>query len=63
MRILARIIERGRQRGWRNFFRRDECRFCLGHKGNTPGNENVIAGVVCCDDCSVLVHRIMESAP
>jgi hypothetical protein len=25
----------------------DACQFCLGAKGNTPGNENVFAGVLC----------------
>ncbi len=33
----------------------DRCAFCLGAKGGEPGNENVIGGVVCCDDCTTLV--------
>lgn len=34
---------------------RDGCKFCLGHKGGEPGNENVIKGVVVCDYCTALL--------
>ncbi len=39
---------------------RDKCQFCLGHKGGTPGNENVIGGVVVCDFCTALHMRTLE---
>lgn len=39
---------------------RDQCQFCKGIKGGAPGNENVIGGVVCCDDCSVLATNIRD---
>jgi hypothetical protein len=30
---------------------RDNCQRCDGEKGGTPGNENVIDGIVTCDYC------------
>ena len=29
----------------------DKCSICHGEKGGTPGNENVVDGVVMCDYC------------
>ena len=34
---------------------RDACEFCLGAKGGTPGNENIVDGVTTCDYCHVLL--------
>jgi DNA repair exonuclease SbcCD ATPase subunit len=42
--------------------RGDDCRFCLGAKGNVRGNENIVEGVVCCDCCSVLATEIVDAA-
>lgn len=39
----------------------DACQFCLGQKGGTPGNENIVGGVTACDDCTVLIHRVMDA--
>jgi hypothetical protein len=38
---------------------RDACQFCLGAKGGTPGNENIIGGVTICDYCTVLYRRML----
>ena len=47
---------------------RDACEFCLGHKGNAPGNENIYTGslpdgslldIAVCDSCSVLLGRLL----
>lgn len=40
---------------------KDACQYCLGAKGNVRGNENIIGGVICCDDCSVLVQRAVDA--
>lgn len=40
---------------------KDNCEFCLGQKGGVLGNENVYAGVVVCDYCSVLVSIILKN--
>lgn len=40
----------------------DECRFCLGAKGNVRGNENVVGTIVCCDDCGILVGQALKAA-
>jgi hypothetical protein len=31
---------------------KDRCEFCRGEKGGTPGNENVVEGIVVCDFCT-----------
>lgn len=36
---------------------RDDCEFCLGNKGGTKGNENVVHGIVMCDYCYVLFMK------
>ncbi len=35
----------------------DSCRFCLGTKGGTPGNENLFNDVVVCDYCTALLMK------
>jgi len=40
----------------------DDCQFCRGGKGNVKGNENVFAGVLVCDDCSILLSPIQAEA-
>jgi len=30
----------------------DACEICLGRNGGTPGNENIVDGVVMCDQCT-----------
>ena len=40
---------------------KDACQFCLGAKGGTPGNENIIGGVVLCDDCHALLCQMEEN--
>ena len=40
----------------------DNCQFCRGGKGNVKGNENVFAGVLVCDDCSILLSPIQAEA-
>lgn len=39
-------------RFWRWFLRRDNCEMCDGRSG-ARGNENIIRGIVMCDDCHV----------
>lgn len=41
---------------------RDACRFCLGAKGGTPGNENRIADIVVCDYCTSLLMDMEKAA-
>jgi len=40
---------------------RDACELCDGTQG-TPGNENIIEGVVVCDYCSVQYRKALELA-
>jgi hypothetical protein len=40
------------------FADRDDCKFCLGFKGGTRGNENMIAGYPVCDYCHALFIAI-----
>ncbi len=44
-------------------FKRDNCKMCLGSRGGCLGNENVMYGVVVCDDCSVLLGRDRPADP
>ncbi len=37
---------------WSWKFLRDNCQGCHGTRGGQLGNENVIKGVILCDDCS-----------
>lgn len=40
-----------------NRLKHDNCEMCMGIKGRTPGNENVIDGIVVCDYChSILME-------
>lgn len=41
---------------------RDDCQVCLGWSGGTPGNENIIDGVIVCDHCTVKIRRFKEHA-
>ena len=34
---------------------KNKCELCLGAKGGTPGNENIIGGHVVCDYCTSLL--------
>jgi hypothetical protein len=40
----------------------DACEICLGRNGGVPGNENVIDGVVMCDECSAATPKRKECA-
>ena len=40
---------------------RDNCQFCLGGKGGVPGNEISINGVLCCDECLLLVQQVRRA--
>lgn len=39
---------------------RDDCQFCLGAKGGVRGNENRFAGIIVCDNCTVLLLKIIS---
>jgi hypothetical protein len=41
---------------------RDGCEFCLGAKGGVPGNENVFAGHLACDFCTILIMDVRREA-
>lgn len=41
---------------------RDDCQFCRGARGGVRGNENIVQGIVCCDDCSVIAGRLLDNA-
>lgn len=41
---------------------RDGCQVCLGVRGGTKGNENIVYGIVACDDCSVLLRDVVRAA-
>lgn len=41
---------------------RDNCEFCLGHKGGVRGNENRIGGHVVCDYCTPLLTEVIKAA-
>lgn len=41
---------------------RDSCAFCRGTRGGEPGNENIVHGIICCDDCSVIARRLVDAA-
>ena len=41
---------------------RSACQFCNGTHGGTPGNENIIGGVVMCDYCHALFLQAAEAA-
>ena len=38
----------------------DDCKLCLGFRGNTPGNENVYGGVIMCDDCHCIAREASQ---
>jgi hypothetical protein len=38
-------------KNWERTFARDACQVCDGERGGTPGNENVVNGVIVCDYC------------
>lgn len=40
---------------------RDHCARCRGKQGGTPGNENIIDGVVTCDYCHAALMRDRET--
>lgn len=40
---------------------RDNCEFCLGHKGGVRGNENRIGGHVVCDYCTPLLQETIAA--
>lgn len=41
---------------------KDACAFCLGAKGGTPGAENLFAGHLACDVCTVLLLDVRKAA-